>query len=211
MITNSWAANMRTPNDVVEETVTKNAQTLAEEDHADIMLFFGEWQQQQQCVKEEDDDDDDSDELRNETSEQFDPSLGARRVRRKEFAEALKALVGSVSESGVATFLAAIENTKEFGDLPEVYLNALKRFFSLLRLLLLDGLKREKNRRKASSLLKQVPSTVMNMLFKIANPISLARLGAKLSVKVELCFLLFFKLKNCVFLFFSYCLLIFSN
>ena len=140
VISNSWSANMRTPLEPEPaEYDGKSAKTLAEEDWEDVLLFFHEWEQQE--GEEADASTEDSEEQPRYDPTQLDPSLAARRRRRREFSEALGALVKDVAEQGVQGFFGAVEAADEYEQLAPVYLNVLKRFFSLLRLLLLDGLK----------------------------------------------------------------------
>ncbi len=65
---------------------------------------------------------------------------------------------------------------------------ALNAFFSLMRLTLLETMSKRRNRQKAKQMLSQMPSTAMSLLFRVANPIKLMHLGAKLSVKFRVPF-----------------------
>jgi hypothetical protein len=65
---------------------------------------------------------------------------------------------------------------------------ALNALFSLMRLTLLETMSKRRNRQKAKQMLSQMPSTAMSLLFRVANPIKLMHLGAKMSVKFRVPF-----------------------
>lgn len=187
----SWSSHLRSaaaPNTLLEPFAFMVPDISDEKN--DVLLFFSAWQPQKDRDEDGSDSDDDTNHLPPPTPsiDDLDPSLAARRLRRREFASAMSLFVSHLSQKGTQEFFDAVHQAQCFSDLPPLYLNVLRRFFSLLRLLLLDGLRVERNRSKASRLLKQVPSTVMNLLFRVADPITLAHLGARLSVKFKMPF-----------------------
>jgi hypothetical protein len=138
--------------------------SLQNEDMADVKLFFSHWEDVEDASYSSDDsqaaDDDAIQSLLFE-----DPGLALRRLRRRHFSLSLTLLVQSISETGPEVFFNHVDQAQSFSQLPELYILCLKRFFSLLRLLLLDGLKQKKNRVKAARLLSQVLRNFYLLIF----------------------------------------------
>ena len=185
VIAASWASRLRpaaanaAPEDYVV-AVGSEETNLAAEDRADVLMFSSRWAEEGLDESEEDQPQPDPLAL--------DPALAIRRKRRRAFEEALSRMVATIDEKGVGHFRESLRMCESFETMPWVYSEPIRRFFSLLRLGVLDGLSVKRNRKKAASLLDQVPSTAMNLLLKIANPISLMHLGAKLSVSIRMPF-----------------------
>jgi hypothetical protein len=179
IIANAWAAQL------TSETERGGAPPPEREwrVHDDVNMFFeaGEWEGTQASL-DEDDDDDDDDLSEEDDMELMSRSLAERRARRVAFGAAMSRLVSTVESIGVPAFLSELKGCSSIEDVGSAFRGALFAFFSLVRLTLLESMSKRRNRDKAKGIIDQTPSTLMALLFRVANPIRLAHLGAKLSV-----------------------------
>ena len=152
VICNSWSTSL--------EQTRASGVDLAAEDRADVALFFSQWES-----NDGEEESESSDDGRPPQLPLHDPSLARRRVRRREFSAALRDMVGKISEDGFEAFSRAVAEAATFSHLPAVYRTAMGRLFSVMRLLLLDGLSIPRNRKKADRMLTLF-SLLLNVLLR---------------------------------------------